>query len=174
MSLPSAGEEKGKKCELVKSSFSLFKARSERGCVASLLAAAGRAAAGVVRRGPESGGGGAPTRHHLSCRRPTQNERVSRFVSVLLVVVEAKSSVRYANQAKGAGTENPANYSQSKLVFLGIENIHAVRVAHKALFDHVLGQCLSGESSTGWYAGVEKTGWMEHVLSVVRGACKVE
>jgi hypothetical protein len=23
------------------------------------------------------------------------------------------------------------------------------------------------------YAGIEKTGWMEHVLSVVRGACKV-
>jgi hypothetical protein len=79
----------------------------------------------------------------------------------------------YANQAKGAGTENPANYSNSKLVFLGIENIHAVRLAHKALFDHVLGQCLSGESSTGWYAGIEKTCWMEHVLSVVRGGCKV-
>ncbi len=99
-------------------------------------------------------------------------ECARRSGTIFLVDARPKMSA-YANQAKGAGTENPANYPNSKLVFLGIENIHTVRVSHKALFDHVLGQCLSGESSTGWFAGFEKTGWMEHVLSVVRGACKV-
>jgi myotubularin-related protein 1/2 len=92
----------------------------------------------------------------------------------LIYLVDARPKISaYANQAKGAGTENPANYPNSRQVFLGIENIHAVRVSHKALFDLLLGQCLSGESSSGWYAGIEKTGWMEHIQSVVKGACKV-
>ena len=92
--------------------------------------------------------------------------------TVYLVDARPKMSA-YANQAKGAGTENPANYTNSRQVFLGIENIHSVRASYKALFDLLLGQCLSGESSSGWYAGIEKTGWMEHVQSVVRGAAKV-
>ena len=91
---------------------------------------------------------------------------------IYLVDARPKMSA-YANQAKGAGTENPANYVNSRQVFLGIENIHSVRSSYKALLDLLLGQCLSGESSTGWYAGIEKTGWMEHVQSVVRGAAKV-
>ncbi len=100
-------------------------------------------------------------------------ECARRNASVVFLVDARPKMSAYANQAKGAGTENPANYPNSRLVFLGIENIHTVRVAHKALFDLVMGQCLSGESSTGWYAGIEKTGWMDHVHSVVRGAAKV-
>jgi hypothetical protein len=100
-------------------------------------------------------------------------ECARRNAGVIYLVDARPKMSAYANQAKGAGTENPANYPNSRLVFLGIENIHTVRVAHKALFDLVMGQCLSAESPPGWYAGIEKTQWMEHVHSVVRGAARV-
>jgi hypothetical protein len=40
-----------------------------------------------------------------------------------------------AQTAMGAGTENESNYPGSKLVFLGIENIHVVRDSFNKLYD---------------------------------------
>lgn len=89
----------------------------------------------------------------------------------VLYIVDARAKLAaYANAAKGKGTEIVGNYGNCRLVFLNIDNIHAVRASHKALFDLMVGQCVSGQASSGWYAGIERTGWMDHVLSLLRGA----
>ncbi len=94
----------------------------------------------------------------------------------VLHIVDARSKVAaYANSAKGKGTEVMGNYGRCRLQFLSIENIHAVRASHKALFDLVVGQCLSGQASTGWYAGIERTvrtaGFVAAAAAALDGPC---
>ncbi len=61
--------------------------------------------------------------------------------SGVLYIVDARAKLAaYANAAKGKGTEIVGNYGSCRLVFLNVDNIHAVRASHKALFDLMVGQ----------------------------------
>jgi len=73
-----------------------------------------------------------------------------------LTIVDCRSRTNaVANQARSGGTENIQNYNQCDIVFLGIDNIHAVREAFR--FAH---------QTSGDYHSV----WLEQLWSILHGA----
>ncbi|KAJ3301525.1 hypothetical protein HDV03_000701 [Kappamyces sp. JEL0829] len=74
-----------------------------------------------------------------------------------------------AQTAMGAGTENESNYPGSKLVFLGIENIHVVRDSFNKLFD----ACVGFDSAPVSKAALDKSGWLKHIKSIIDGAAMI-
>lgn len=66
---------------------------------------------------------------------------------------------------KGKGMENMAHYEHTKLNFLDMANIHAVRES----FEKVTAMC-SSSSSSKWETRMEQSGWLTHVQGAVRGA----
>ena len=66
---------------------------------------------------------------------------------------------------KGKGMENVANYENTKLNFLDMANIHAIRDS----FEKVTALCNS-PSNSKWETRMEQSQWLLHVQSVVRGA----
>ncbi|KAK4480403.1 hypothetical protein RD792_013475 [Penstemon davidsonii] len=95
-----------------------------------------------------------------------------------------------ANGAMGGGSESSANYSQSEIVFFGIDNIHAMRESLAGLRDYVDthgANSSDGMSSYlrhgGWTWGggnlssmsasvstLGDSGWLIHVQSVLAGS----
>lgn len=95
-----------------------------------------------------------------------------------------------ANGAMGGGSESSANYSQSEIVFFGIDNIHAMRESLARLRDYVDthgAKSSDGMSSFlrhgGWTWGggnlssmsasvstLGDSGWLIHVQSVLAGS----
>ncbi|KAG8390530.1 hypothetical protein BUALT_Bualt01G0093100 [Buddleja alternifolia] len=95
-----------------------------------------------------------------------------------------------ANGAMGGGSESSANYSQSEIVFFGIDNIHAMRESLARLRDYVdtHGATSSDGMSSflrhgGWTWGggnlssmsasvstLGDSGWLIHVQSVLAGS----
>ncbi|KAL7109242.1 hypothetical protein ACP275_06G163800 [Erythranthe tilingii] len=95
-----------------------------------------------------------------------------------------------ANGAMGGGSESSANYSQSEIVFFGIDNIHAMRESLARLRDYVdtHGAISSDGMSSylrhgGWTWGggnlssmsasvstLGDSGWLSHVQSVLAGS----
>ncbi|XP_064637121.1 myotubularin-related protein 8-like isoform X3 [Lineus longissimus] len=72
-----------------------------------------------------------------------------------------------ANKAAGKGYENENFYSDIKFQFLGIENIHVMRNSLQKLTD----VCeLKNPSSSAFLNGVENSGWMKHIRSLVETA----
>lgn len=70
-----------------------------------------------------------------------------------------------ANKGMGAGTEDPEVY-KAKVVFCGIENIHALRDSWKGVTDAIQA-ANSGQISR---VALEKSGWMKHVKNVLDAA----
>ena len=66
---------------------------------------------------------------------------------------------------KGKGTEDAGNYENTKLTFLDMGNIHAIRES----FEKVTTTC-SSPSSSKWETRMEQTQWLLHVQSLVRGS----
>jgi myotubularin-related protein 1/2 len=55
-----------------------------------------------------------------------------------LYIVDARPRKNaLANGAKGGGSESSSNYLQSEIVFLGIDNIHAMRESFSRLRDYL-------------------------------------
>ena len=61
--------------------------------------------------------------------------------------------------------ENVANYANTKLNFLDMANIHAIRDS----FEKVTAMC-NAPSNSKWETRMEQSQWLLHVQSVVRGA----
>ncbi|KAH9321797.1 hypothetical protein KI387_016436, partial [Taxus chinensis] len=96
----------------------------------------------------------------------------------------------FANGAKGGGSESKSNYSQSEVVFLGIDNIHAMRESFNRLRDYL--DTHGAASSDGllsflrnnvgtWGGGNQSSmsasvsalgdsGWLMHIHSVLVGS----
>ncbi|XP_057859471.2 phosphatidylinositol-3-phosphatase myotubularin-1 isoform X1 [Cryptomeria japonica] len=95
-----------------------------------------------------------------------------------------------ANGAKGGGSESKSNYSQSEVVFLGIDNIHAMRESFNRLRDYLdthgatssdgLSSFLRNNVGT-WAGGSQSSmsasvsalgdsGWLMHIHSVLAGS----
>ncbi|XP_063681263.1 myotubularin-like [Bolinopsis microptera] len=82
------------------------------------------------------------------------------------MIFDARSKIAArGNQMKGKGMENVANYENTKLNFLDMANIHAIRDS----FEKVTAMC-NAPSNTKWETRLEQSQWLLHVQSVVRGA----
>ena len=74
----------------------------------------------------------------------------------LLVIFDARSSLaEMGNKLMGKGAEDTRNYEKTKVLFMEIQNIHAVRASTDAL------QTLcEDQSDSQWLSKLEDTGWL--------------
>lgn len=77
-----------------------------------------------------------------------------------------------ANRYKGAGYEQTEFYQECKIEFMGIENIHAMRLSLDKLQRacRTLGQA---ENVGDWLDKIEATGWYNHIQGCLRAASRV-
>ncbi|KAG7235901.1 hypothetical protein INR49_002099 [Caranx melampygus] len=69
-----------------------------------------------------------------------------------------------ANRAAGKGYENEDHYTNIKLQFIGIENIHVMRSSQQKIID--MGEMRS-PSMTDFLWGLENSGWLKHIKAVL-------
>uniref|UniRef100_A0A8C6T2C4 Myotubularin related protein 7b n=1 Tax=Neogobius melanostomus TaxID=47308 RepID=A0A8C6T2C4_9GOBI len=69
-----------------------------------------------------------------------------------------------ANKAAGKGYENEDHYTNIKLQFIGIENIHVMRSSQQKIID--VGE-LRTPSMTDFLWGLENSGWLKHIKAVL-------
>jgi Myotubularin-like phosphatase domain len=100
------------------------------------------------------------------------------------LILDARPSANaMAQTAFGAGTENAENYKGSRIVYLGIDNIHVVRDSMNRLFegvfifdaiylisDFVDLACTSFESPTVVKSSLDRSGWLKHIKNILDGA----
>ncbi|XP_020253288.1 phosphatidylinositol-3-phosphatase myotubularin-1-like isoform X2 [Asparagus officinalis] len=117
--------------------------------------------------------------------------KVSRKSNKKLYIADARPRKNaLANGAMGGGSESSSHYSQSEVVFFGIDNIHAMRESLSRLRDYVdtHGTTSSDGMSSflrngGWTWGggnlssmsasvstLGESGWLNHVQSVLAGS----
>uniref|UniRef100_A0A3Q3VTZ3 Myotubularin phosphatase domain-containing protein n=1 Tax=Mola mola TaxID=94237 RepID=A0A3Q3VTZ3_MOLML len=72
-----------------------------------------------------------------------------------------------ANRAAGKGYENEDNYSNIRFQFVGIENIHVMRTSLQKLLEVIGTRSLS---MSDYLVGLESSGWLRHIKSVVDAA----
>ncbi|OQR84668.1 alpha-1,3-mannosyltransferase [Achlya hypogyna] len=97
---------------------------------------------------------------------PENPHAVAAYQSYRYVIMDARGQLAAAgNKAMGKGTESTTNYRGAKVVFMNMDNIHAIRNAAQALaaaFDPL--------SDDNFLAKVEASGWLKHVRLVLRGS----
>eukprot|EP00945_MAST-04E_sp_MAST-4E-sp1_P008057 g8057.t1 len=90
-------------------------------------------------------------------------------------IIDCRSqAAAYGNLAAGRGFEFSANYGGSKLLFMNIENIHAMRDSCRRLLE--LGKSAwrsCGDGDPRWWSHLEATRWLEHVRSLLCAASMV-
>uniref|UniRef100_A0A8C3A8E6 Myotubularin phosphatase domain-containing protein n=1 Tax=Cyclopterus lumpus TaxID=8103 RepID=A0A8C3A8E6_CYCLU len=69
-----------------------------------------------------------------------------------------------ANRAAGKGYENEDHYTNIKLQFIGIENIHVMRSSQQKVID--VGEMRS-PSMTDFLYGLENSGWLKHIKAIL-------
>ncbi|KAM3865052.1 myotubularin-related protein 7b [Diretmus argenteus] len=69
-----------------------------------------------------------------------------------------------ANRAAGKGYESEDHYTNIKLQFIGIENIHVMRSSQQKIID--VGE-LRSPSMTDFLWGLENSGWLKHIKAVL-------
>ncbi|XP_028999161.1 myotubularin-related protein 7b isoform X1 [Betta splendens] len=69
-----------------------------------------------------------------------------------------------ANRAAGKGYENEDHYTNIKLQFIGIENIHVMRSSQQKIID--IGD-MRAPSMTDFLWGLENSGWLKHIKAVL-------
>lgn len=67
----------------------------------------------------------------------------------------------------GSGYESMAAYKNTKITFLGIENIHVVRGSLKNLFSLCVPN--SRQKHDHWLSNVESTHWLDHIKAILEG-----
>jgi myotubularin-related protein 6/7/8 len=72
-----------------------------------------------------------------------------------------------AQTALGAGTESADDYPNCNIVFLGIDNIHAVRDAMTKMMEVLKSQDAPSIST------LEKTGWMRLIRIILKGTVNI-
>ncbi|XP_071515135.1 phosphatidylinositol-3,5-bisphosphate 3-phosphatase MTMR6 isoform X2 [Panulirus ornatus] len=82
-----------------------------------------------------------------------------------MFVVDTRPKINaMANRATGKGYENEAYYENIKFHFSGIENIHVMRASLTKLIETCQ---LVTPTMSGFISGVESSGWLKHVRSVL-------
>ncbi|XP_050955376.1 myotubularin-related protein 7b isoform X1 [Labeo rohita] len=86
-------------------------------------------------------------------------------VSEFMYVVDTRPKLNaMANRAAGKGYENEDHYTNIKLQFIGIENIHVMRNSQQKLID--VGE-LTAPSMSDFLWGLENSGWLKHIKAVL-------
>ena len=116
------------------------------------------------------GGGGAIFRSSQPkssiLNRSVHDETLMKLMNIEYIIDCRPMLNAYANIANGAGVESLGNYhSGIELWFASIPNIHTVRDSWEKMF--LLSQQLP---TTGWYTGLEQTGWYDHISLVLRAS----
>ena len=78
------------------------------------------------------------------------------------------------NAAKGKGYEHQAQYVNTKLTFMSIENIHVMRASLRtflSLFAHR--NLAAAKEDDSYLSDLEKSGWMEHLRKLLRTAVTI-
>ncbi|XP_031415476.1 myotubularin-related protein 7b isoform X2 [Clupea harengus] len=103
--------------------------------------------------------------------RSTEDEQMiqaimkSNPVSELMYVVDTRPKLNaMANRAAGKGYENEDHYTNLKLQFIGIENIHVMRNSQQRIVD--MGEIRS-PSMGDFLWGLENSGWLKHIKAVL-------
>ncbi|KAH9091083.1 hypothetical protein Ae201684P_006484 [Aphanomyces euteiches] len=85
------------------------------------------------------------------------------------VIMDARGQLAAAgNKAMGKGTESTANYRGAKVVFMNMENIHAVRNSFQNLsnaFDP-----MDSDQNTSFFQKIESSGWLKHVRLALKAS----
>ncbi|KAM4750736.1 myotubularin-related protein 7b isoform 2-T2 [Anableps anableps] len=85
--------------------------------------------------------------------------------SDFIYVVDTRPKLNaMANRAAGKGYENEDHYSNIRLLFIGIENIHVMRSSQQKIVD--VGE-MRAPSMTDFLWGLESSGWLKHIKAVL-------
>ncbi|XP_030643738.1 myotubularin-related protein 7b [Chanos chanos] len=85
--------------------------------------------------------------------------------SEFIYVVDTRPKLNaMANRAAGKGYENEDHYTNIKLQFIGIENIHVMRNSQQKITE--VGE-LRSPSMTDFLWGLENSGWLKHIKAVL-------
>ncbi|PRP86422.1 myotubularin-related protein 2 [Planoprotostelium fungivorum] len=115
----------------------------------------------------------------LTNERSVEDEAMCQAIGVgmqgKLYVMDARPKVNaMANQAKGSGYENMAQYKNMTLKFLGIDNIHVVRSSLLKLQALCQPKTLKKRKEYhGWLMSIESTGWLTLIRKILKGARRI-
>ncbi|XP_023190168.1 myotubularin-related protein 7-like isoform X2 [Xiphophorus maculatus] len=85
--------------------------------------------------------------------------------SEFIYVVDTRPKLNaMANRAAGKGYESEDHYSNIRLLFIGIENIHVMRSSQQKILD--VGE-MRAPSMTDFLWGLESSGWLKHIKAVL-------
>eukprot|EP00842_Homolaphlyctis_polyrhiza_P002934 jgi/Hompol1/3641/HPOL_000273-RA len=86
------------------------------------------------------------------------------------LIIDARPTTNaIAQTAMGAGTESAENYKGSRIVYLGIDNIHVVRDSMNKLFDAFV----SVDSLQVSKSALERSGWLRHIRNILEGTLQI-
>ncbi|KAJ5072830.1 myotubularin-related [Anaeramoeba ignava] len=75
-----------------------------------------------------------------------------------------------ANRAKGGGFENSEGYSEFKIQFLGIDNIHVMRDSLNKLFHSSFYSFVDDKK---WMTSIEDSNWLHHIQKILYWSIRV-
>ncbi|XP_038144132.1 myotubularin-related protein 7b [Cyprinodon tularosa] len=85
--------------------------------------------------------------------------------SDFIYVVDTRPKLNaMANRAAGKGYENEDHYTNIKLHFIGIENIHVMRSSQQKIIDVFE---MRTPSMTDFLWGLENSGWLKHIKAIL-------
>jgi len=122
---------------------------------------------------------------HISPESRASSTPVYGAMTTNLIIDARPTANAVANTAKGAGTENMDNYKEGKKVYLGIDNIHAMRESLLKVVealreaDAVLASInndLSGQFSNLAFldrGALRRSGWLRHISAIIEGTALI-
>ena len=114
-------------------------------------------------------------------KRSTQDEALLQAIADTnpfvdrLQIVDCRPRVNAElNAAKGKGYEHQAQYVNTKLSFMSIENIHAMRTSLRSFLALLQPKSLANAKEEDSYLGdLDKSGWLHHIRKVLRVSTQV-
>lgn len=109
--------------------------------------------------------------------RCASDERLLDLAEVRVIIDARPYANAVANQAKGGGYENPENYTECKIEFARLENIHVMRESLHRLLEtlktnHVnsYNTCASTQVGDEFWGALQASGWLKHIRILLEGA----
>eukprot|EP00308_Calcidiscus_leptoporus_P008237 CAMPEP_0119368348 /NCGR_PEP_ID=MMETSP1334-20130426/15011_1 /TAXON_ID=127549 /ORGANISM="Calcidiscus leptoporus, Strain RCC1130" /LENGTH=857 /DNA_ID=CAMNT_0007384965 /DNA_START=102 /DNA_END=2675 /DNA_ORIENTATION=- len=88
-----------------------------------------------------------------------------------LAIIDCRPRVNAElNRAKGKGYEQAAEYVNTRLSFMNIENIHVMRASLRAFLQLLGARSADVKDMSSFYTELDKCGWLEHVRVVLSTA----
>lgn len=94
--------------------------------------------------------------------------RTNKKNNTLYIIDCRAKTVSIANMAAGGGYEFESYYTNTKVEFMGIENIHSIRESFRSLF-----RLINSDDTGNWLSKLEATSWMKHISTILYAAKRV-